>query len=236
MEMIKKNRYSENKILTPNEQELLSQKRVAVIGCGGLGGYAAEELARLGIGELVLCDGDSFVNSNLNRQLMCTEDNIGCSKAVETAKRLFDVNSEVKTIVKKEYFEEDNAIDILKDCHLVIDAVDDKKVKLFLEKMCRKLEIPLVHGAVSGWFGQVCTVLPGDETLKTVYGNNLESDDKEFNGNSAFTPAAIASIQVAEGLKVLTGQEDILRKKVLFVDLKHCDMQIMELSLGEKQE
>ena len=117
--MIKKNRYSENKILTPNEQELLSQKRVAVIGCGGLGGYAAEELARLGIGELVLCDGDSFVNSNLNRQLMCTEDNIGCSKAVETAKRLFDVNSEVKTIVKKEYFDEDNAIDILKDCHLL---------------------------------------------------------------------------------------------------------------------
>lgn len=235
MKMIKKDRYSENKILNLKQQELLSHKRVAVIGCGGLGGYAAEQFARLGIGELVLCDGDSFDNSNLNRQLMCTEDNVGCSKAHETAKRIFDVNSEVRTIIKKVYLEEDNAVEILADCHLVIDAVDDKEVKLFLEKMCRKLEIPLVHGAVSGWFGQVSTVFPGDETLSAIYGENPEKDDREFNGNTAFTPAMVASIQVAEGLKVLTGQGDILRKKVLFIDLKHCDMQIMELSSGAEE-
>ena len=81
-------RYLRNGILEDGEQETLGNKKVAVIGCGGLGGYVIEMLARLGIGHLVLCDCDVFDESNLNRQLMSTESNVGKGKAREAAKRV----------------------------------------------------------------------------------------------------------------------------------------------------
>ena len=90
-------RYTRNfPAISPEEQEILKEKTVTVIGCGGLGGYLINGAARLGIGKLRLIDCDVFSESNLNRQLFCTEKNLGKSKAQEAAKAVKIINSEVK--------------------------------------------------------------------------------------------------------------------------------------------
>ena len=70
-------RYERNRIFSREQQEELSEKKAAVIGCGGLGGYAIEMLARAGVGHIKVCDGDVFDETNLNRQLLCTEAQLG---------------------------------------------------------------------------------------------------------------------------------------------------------------
>ena len=91
-----KKRYERNRIFSRVQQEELSEKKAAVIGCGGLGGYAAEMLVRAGVGHIRVCDGDVFDETNLNRQVLCTEKNLGKNKAEAAVERINSINSEVK--------------------------------------------------------------------------------------------------------------------------------------------
>ena len=117
-------RYERNRIFSRNQQEELASKKAAVIGCGGLGGYAAEMLARAGVGHITVCDGDVFDETNLNRQLLCTEAIIGMPKARAAAERINSINSEVKAEAFSCNLTEENAEEILKGCDVVIDALD----------------------------------------------------------------------------------------------------------------
>ncbi|MCH4889397.1 HesA/MoeB/ThiF family protein [Acidaminobacter sp. JC074] len=220
-------RYSKNmNMLSEEENKSLRNFKVAVIGCGGLGGFIAEMLARLGIGNLICIDGDVFDESNLNRQLLSRESNLGKHKALIAHEHLSGVNSTIDISYKIEMLHEENAEETLMGYDLVFDAVDDIEVKLMLQGVCEKLEIPLIHGAIGGWYGQVSTILPGDRTLDKIYrgATGIES----LLGNPSFTPATIASIQVAEGLKVLLGKGDILSKKVLHIDLLEHEYEVIE--------
>lgn len=222
-----KERYERNRILTEEEQQLLAGKRVAVIGCGGLGGYVIEELGRLGVGYLVVCDGDAFDVSNLNRQLLATEECIGQSKAETAARRMREVNSEIEVAVKNCYIDEENGPEILKGCDAVVDALDSPGVKLMLQKLCKEQGIPLVHGAIGGWFGQVTTVFPGDDTLSEIYQKDRSICIDE--GNPSFTPAVVASIEAAETVKLLLGKGELLRRRLLMIDLLHGDFESVEM-------
>lgn len=234
-------RYLRNGIFSDMDQAMLKKKKVAVIGCGGLGGYVIEMLARLGIGHLVLCDGDVFDESNLNRQLMSTEANIGKGKAHEAAKRVGSINSSVCVTVRDEKLTGQNGRGIIYGCDLVIDALDTPRDKVLLEALCDELEIPLVHGAISGWFGQVAVVFPGDEILYRFYECRDERDDEEFDGlyefydsseeygNPAFTPALVSSIQVSEAVKLLLNTGDHMAGYMTLVDLYYNETQIVEV-------
>lgn len=220
-------RYSKNeKMLTPEENKSLKNFRVAVIGCGGLGGYCIEMLARLGIGSIVCVDGDVFDESNLNRQLLSEEALIGHSKARTAKRHVYKINSNIQVTVFDEMLTEKNYQEILMTCDVVVDAVDSIETKLFLQNICEQLNLPLIHGAIGGWYGQVSTILPGDKTLDMIY-KNKKSIEKEL-GNPSFTPGTIASIQVAEVLKVLLNKGDILTKKLLFIDLLNQDYEVIE--------
>lgn len=228
---MKEVRYLKNGIMDEGEQTLLKEKKVAVIGCGGLGGYVIEMLARLGVGHLVICDGDTFDETNLNRQLMSTESNIGGNKALEAAKRVLETNSLIRMTVHDENFTNRNGRGIINDCHLVIDALDSPRDKMLLETICEELSIPLVHGAISGWFGQVCTIFPGEQTLKKFYessGGELNDSSQPY-GNPSFTPALVASLQVSEALKVLIGKGDIMSGKMMLIDLYFNDVKTVEV-------
>ena len=220
-------RYSKNeKMLTPEENKSLKNFRVAVIGCGGLGGYCIEMLARLGIGSIVCVDGDVFDESNLNRQLLSEEALIGHPKARTAKNHICKINSNVQVKAFDEMLTETNYQEIITKCDVVVDAVDSIETKLFLQNICEKLNLPLIHGAIGGWYGQVSTILPGDKTLDMIY-KNKKSIEKEL-GNPSFTPGTIASIQVAEVLKVLLNKGDILTKKLLFIDLLNHDYEVLE--------
>jgi len=220
-------RYSKNEnMLTPEENKSLKNFRVAVIGCGGLGGYCIEMLARLGIGSIVCVDGDVFDESNLNRQLLSEEALIGYPKAKAAEKHIYRINSNVQMTAFDMMLTEENYKKILAKCDVVVDAVDSIDTKLFLQDICEKLDLPLIHGAIGGWYGQVSTIMPGDRTLDLVY-KNKKSIEKEL-GNPSFTPGTIASMQLAEVLKVLLNKGEILTKKLLFIDLLNHDYEVLE--------
>ena len=220
-------RYERNRIFSPDQQDELAEKRVAVIGCGGLGGYLIEMLGRMGVGQIVAVDGDVFCESNLNRQLLSNELNQGASKAIAAGLHLIEVNSQVDVTSVCEYLTEENAGRILAGCDLVLDGLDSVGGKLMLQKVCRDLDLPVVHGAIGGWFGQVTTIFPGNDTLSLIYQEGQEVSQEQ--GNPAFTPAVVAGIQVAEAAKVLLGYEDVLMRKMLFIDLFSNEIQMVEL-------
>ena len=225
--MYLKNLYDRNRIFSGDQQNELGEKRAAVIGCGGLGGYAIEMLARAGVGHLTVCDGDVFDETNLNRQLLCTEDMLGKSKAEAAAERIKTVNSETEAEAFCCNLTEENADKILAGCDVVIDALDSVGAKLMLQRACRRQEMPMIHGAIGGWFGQVTTIFPGNDTLSLIYPDNTEVSQEL--GNPSFSPAMTAAIQVSEAVKVMLGSEDVLMRKLLFIDLMTNDFQIVEV-------
>ncbi len=224
---MKEPRYLRNGILEDEEQEILKSKKVAVIGCGGLGGYVVEMLARLGVGHLVLCDGDRFDETNLNRQLLAKEDNLGISKVLEAAKRVLEINSHVRMTVHDEKFTDGNGREIIEGCDVVIDALDTPSDKIMLEDLCEGMNITLVHGAISGWFGQVAVVFPGQQMLRKFY-NGQESSEDTY-GNPSFTPALVASIQVSEAVKVMLGRGDVMSEKMTLLDLYFNEIRTVEV-------
>lgn len=222
-----KNRYLRNKILSEENQQLLKESKVVIFGMGGLGGYVAEGLTRIGIGELVLIDYDVFSESNLNRQRFSYEDNIGKKKVLEAKKELGKINSEIKieAIDKKL---SDNEIDnLLSDEKIscVVDCLDNIKDRLILESICAKKNKVLIHGSISGWVGEVATIYPNDNILQNIYVDDKNVNDKKTNekyGNIVFVASFIASIQVARVVKYIIGEKNE-HGKVAYFDLKHND-------------
>ncbi|MEG0773956.1 HesA/MoeB/ThiF family protein [Clostridium sp.] len=218
------------KTLSEEENNKLKEFKVCVVGCGGLGGYAIEMLGRLGIGHITAVDGDVFEESNFNRQILSDELSIKISKANKAVQRMNIVNSNIMVKPVFKMLTLDNGIDILSGHDVVIDALDSIESRLILQQLCEELQIPLIHGAIAGWYGQVTTILPGDKTLDFIYKNTSSSKgiEKEL-GNPSFTPAHIASLQVSESLKVLLGKELILRKKILFINMLDLEYDLVEI-------
>ena len=212
-------RYTRNiPALTEAECELLAEKKVCVIGCGGLGGNVLEHLARIGIGMITAVDGDVFDQSNLNRQLLSSEAVIGKSKARQAVKRIRSVNHLIRAFAVEEFLTEDNAEKIIKGHNLVIDALDSPGARIILARACGNLGITMIHGAISGWCGQVAIVPPGSRLMEALYGGVEPKGDSP--STLAFTPAVCASIEVSEAVKVLCGRKTDLKENMLFFDLQ----------------
>lgn len=222
-------RYDRNGIFTNEEMKRIQSSHVCVIGSGGLGGYIQEMLVRVGIGEITCVDNDVFEESNLNRQLFSNMANLGKSKVAEAKKRLESINPNAVVHAVHEFVDHENVFSIIQDADIVMDALDNIRIRLVVEAACEEKNIPLVHGAIAGWYGQITTVLPGDGTLRRLYKDQAERGIEVELGNPSFTPATIASIQVSEALKVLVGREEIIRNKILMVDLLDNEYQIVTI-------
>ncbi len=215
--------------IAKDEMQLLKDAKVCVVGCGGLGGHIIELLARLGIGHLVVVDGDTFTESNLNRQLLCTEEDLGKSKAEAAFRRVKQINSEIDITHHDLFMDKDNAQELLAGCNVAVDALDNIESRIMLEDACEEANIKLVHGAIGGWHGQVAVVTPGSGILKKLYAGNTIRGDETALGNPAFIPANIASIQVAECVKVLINKESSLIDGMLLVDLLTNNYEVIRL-------
>lgn len=223
-------RYGENlPALSRDECEGLKGKGVCVIGCGGLGGWTAELLARTGVGRLTLVDPDVFRESNLNRQLFATERNLGQYKVEAAAKRLLSVNSSVEVRAVPKSLDGENAARLLAGHDAAVDALDNVPTRILLAEHCRCLSIPLVHGAIEGWYGQVSTILPQDNTMDLIYQDGWEEAGGPGGGSLAVTAAATAAVQCSEVLKLLTGRGEVLSRRLLMLDLLENQNTIIDL-------
>lgn len=222
-----KDRYLRNKIFSEKEQQLLKDSKVVIFGMGGLGGYVAEGLTRIGVGELVIIDYDVFSESNLNRQRFSYEDNIGKKKVIEAKNDLTRINSEVSIKIIDKKLSENEIENLLLDekINCVVDCLDNVKDRLILETICQKKNKVLIHGSISGWVGEVATIYPDDNTLHNIYVDSNHVNDLEVNnkyGNVVFTAMFMSSIQVARVIKYLIGI-DVEHGKITYIDLKHND-------------
>lgn len=218
-------RYQRNRTMISIEQQLsLLRSKVAVIGCGGLGGYIIEELARLGVGTIAVVDPDVFEEHNLNRQLICTMDQLGKKKVDCAAQRVAEINPTVRLQTFPAAFGQSNCAEILKGAVVAADALDSISVRLELAKACNKENIPLVHGAIAGWAGNVAVQYPGEDILQHLYpGSKRDRGVENRLGNPSFTPAVIASLEVAEIVKILLRIAPLQPRKYLAVDLYHSE-------------
>lgn len=225
-------RYSRNiGMFSVEEMETLLTKVVAVIGCGGLGGFLIEMVARLGVKKMIVVDSDVFDPTNFNRQLLSDEDSVGVKKALQAEKRIKRINSTIEVVAFDQRLDLEKGRTLLQGCDLILDGVDNIPTRFLLQQLGEELEIPLIHGAIAGWYGQVTTIFPGDRTLDLIYPNR-EGNDRGIEtqlGNPSFTPALVASIQVAEGAKVLTGRGSLLRKELLYIDTLNQEYEKLSL-------
>ena len=217
-------RYQRNReTISPQGQLRLCQARVVVIGCGGLGGYLLELLARLGVGQLRAVDPDCFEEHNLNRQLFATIASLGQAKVEAARERLALVNPAVEMEALPCALTWDNAPELLQGAQVAVDALDNLATRHLLQQQCALDGLPLVHGAVAGWYGRLGTALPvmADESRCSGF----QADDRQRGGleqqlgNPCFTPALIAALQAAEVCKLLLGEGELLVGRQLWVDL-----------------
>lgn len=218
-------RYRRNQqSISAEDQGKLANARVGIVGCGGLGGYMAEELARIGVGHLLLIDGDRFDVTNLNRQILATEKNLGEWKVEAGKERIRIVNSETNVEIVQGWFREEDASKLFTGLNLVFDALDTITARFALERSCHTLGIPLVFASIGGWYGQLGLSFPGDFSIARLYGKS-ERGVETILGNPPFTPAVVASLAVAEGVKLLTDKPISLRHSWLMVDLLNMEFE-----------
>jgi molybdopterin/thiamine biosynthesis adenylyltransferase len=197
-------RYERNiPALTEEECRILQSKRVLVIGCGGLGGYIIDMLARIGVGSLRLVDGDVFEASNLNRQLLSQVPLLGVSKAGSAADHISRVNPDVSAEAIHGFLTEANAMELVAHCDIVMDALDNIPSRKILAAACEQAGIPYIYGAIQGWVAQAAICLPGDDLIGKLFPAEVEIRDKSV---LSFTPALCASMQTALCVKLLTGR------------------------------
>lgn len=205
--------------ISEEEQKLLAEKRVLVVGCGGLGGTVIECLARIGVGHLRVVDGDVFEESNLNRQLLSSSMNMGRPKTLAARQRVLAVNPLVEVEAVQAELTVENARELLGECDVALDCLDNIPSRLVLQQAAKAAGIPMVHGAVAGWLGRICVIQPGEDLLTLLYPEPDEMRGEErLAGTLSFTAALTASWQSAETVKLLLGKPG-LQGEILEVDL-----------------
>lgn len=221
-------------IVTRSEQERFKDAKITVIGCGGIGGETIEMLARMGIGELVLVDEDTFDLSNLNRQTLASLKDLGLSKSAVAADKVRLINPYVKVTAFHEHVDGDNIDIIIGDSDIVIDALDNVLTRVIVSRKALEKGIHYIHGAIHGTLGQITVFLPNsDKTYEEMF--NLPSQGKELDGETIEalknvtsgvppvigpTPNLIGCLEAMEAYKILTGVGKVtVAPKILTFDL-----------------
>ena len=206
------------------QKKILSSK-VLIVGVGGLGCPAAENLVRAGVGTVGLIDNDVVNLSNIHRQSLFSSKDIKKQKVSVAAKKLKEINPLTKIETYKLRLNEKNIKNIIKDYELIIDGSDNFKTKFLINDYCIKLKKKLVTGAISKFDGHVFTFDFKDKktvSLKNFYQEKEISDDVfncEFDGVLGTTATIVGATQANEALKLLMEIGKNLKNQILIIDL-----------------
>ena len=217
-------RYERNiPALTEAECGILRQKRVLVVGCGGLGGHLIDQLTRIGIGAIRAVDGDVFEPSNLNRQLLSRVSLLGTGKAKTAAEHIRAVNPDTEAEAVEAFMTQANVQELLADCDAVLDGLDNPESRKLLAAACARAGIPYIYGAISGWVAQAAISMPGDQLMELLYPEGTVLMDKSV---LSFTPALCASLQTSLCVKLLVGRP-VSTGTIYYFDLLNLEYEII---------
>ncbi len=203
-------------------QDILSKKRVAVVGIGGLGSPVCLYLAASGVGQLVLIDPDRVELSNLQRQIIHGVPSLGGDKTASAAQKIQELNPQVEISVYNTRLDYDNAEQILHDCDLVMGCVDSIDARYCINEVCVRLGIANVYGSADHFDGQV-GVFPanGRPCYRCFFREPPPQGGARAEGVFSPLPGVIGALQAAEALKLLLGMGRPLTGRLLLADLKN---------------
>ena len=209
-------------------QTKLKNSSVAVVGVGGLGCVSSTYLVAAGVGKLILVDKDKTSLSDLNRQVLYTQNDVGQFKAEIAKKRLEALNPEVKVAAVLEEVSEDNVSTIIGNVDAVVDGLDNWKTRFIINDYCIKNRVPFVHAGVSQFYGQITTIMPGKgPCLRCIFPK--EPSETKMNPIFGGTPSTLASLQAIEVIKCLTGIGKPLVGRMLFIDGEEMTVETAEI-------
>ena len=212
-------------------QKKLMNTTIAIVGVGGLGCPVAQSLVTAGIGKLVLIDGDDVELSNLHRQPLHGADDIGKKKVNSAKESLNKINSETTIKIVDDYLDEQNGLDLLKNCDVIIDATDNIETRQLIDRFSKETNVPMVYGGLYRWEGQVAVLnvdgSPGDRELfpDPPSGGDTCADA----GVLGMLPGIIGNIQALEAVKLIVGITPNLVGKLLIYDGKSHRTEIIEI-------
>jgi adenylyltransferase/sulfurtransferase len=201
-------------------QKKLLNATVAVVGLGGLGCPASQSLVTAGIGQLVLIDGDIVELSNLHRQPLHGTNDIGKKKVKSAEESLNKINSATIIKIVDEYLDEQNGLEIIRNCDVVVDATDTIETRQLIDRFSKETNVPMVYGGLSRWEGQVAVLnmdkSPGYSELfpDAPSGGDTCADA----GVLGMLPNIIGNIQALEAVKLIVRIEPNLVGKLLIYD------------------
>jgi adenylyltransferase/sulfurtransferase len=200
--------------------------KVCVVGVGGLGNPITTRLVAMGVGKLRIIDRDVIELSNLHRQTMFDESDVGQIKVEVAAKKLKKLNPDVEIEALAISINDYTALDAIEGCDVVIDALDSVNARYALNNACVQKNIPFVTGAAVGVSGQAFTILPHQSACYSCMFPALDEDSMPTCSIEGVHPSilsVIGGIEVAEAVKILLGKRPSLSEKILHVDLENLD-------------
>lgn len=213
-------------------QERLRAARVLIVGLGGLGAPVATYLAGAGVGHIALCDPDTVSLSNLQRQTLYAEADLGKPKAECALSRLRAMNSEIELTAVPEGITPENARRLVDDCELVVDCTDNFATRYLIDDTCAAAGRPWVYGAIGEFCGQVAVINlpPRQRRLTNLFPDRevLTGVPLKTSGVIGAVPGAIGAIQACEAIKVITGCGEPLAGRLFFLDLLSLRSEIID--------
>ena len=204
----------------------LKNSKVCVVGVGGLGNPITSRLAAMGIGTLRIVDRDVIELSNLHRQTMFDESDVGQVKVEIAAKKLQKLNPDCKIEALAISVNDYTALEVVEGCDVVIDALDSVNARYALNKACVKFGIPFVTGAAVGVSGQTFTILPKESACYYCMFPELNEDTMPTCSIEGVHPSILSivgGIEVSEAVKIIIGKKPSLSQRILHIDLENLD-------------
>lgn len=204
-------------------QSLLKRSSVLIVGLGGLGAPVSSYLVSAGVGKIGLCDKDVVSETNLQRQILYTEEDVSKKKTDCALSHLSAMSSNTIFKVYPNGLTDDNAQDMISDYDVIMDCTDNFIVRLLIDNVCRRLGKPWIHGSIDTSYGCV-TVFnhTKGKSLHDLYNDISELSYQPSNIIGTFGPVVgmVGSIQAMEAIKLISGYGEILDGTLLTIDLK----------------
>lgn len=202
-------------------QRLLCGSHVCIVGCGALGSMVAMQLAGAGVGHLTIVDFDTVDISNLHRQFFFKTADAGKGKAMLLRESIVELNPDAEVTVVGKAVTSESAEDLFRRHDFIVDATDNPCSKSVIERVCAEISKPCCIAGVSGFHGQVMTLLPGDEKFSDIFPDSDMGGFIPCSLGGVMGPAAAlcASVQASEVIKSITGAGETLHGRLLTFDL-----------------
>lgn len=210
-------RYKRQILLFGEEgQERLKDAHIFIAGAGGLGSPVAIYLAVAGIGTITIVDMDIVDQSNLNRQILHYDRDIGKKKTVSALEKLREYNADITVNAINTTITEENIRELVGRADGIVDAMDNYPIRYLLNRVALEKKAPFFHGAIRGFYGQATTILPGKPPcLECIF---PKAPPKEVFPVVGATPGVIGTVQATEVIKYLTGQGSLLDSRLFIWD------------------